>query len=344
MSFATVPCRRARSALVSVPYATSRVSSLRNRNSSSSTSSRSFCSSWASDWVGIRVAARGQCEHELHGAGVPDHRSVLQRHAVEGVEAVEARREQSVQGRRQLARALGRRGLAQHRDELLDEERVATAAVPEDRDQLVVRGGEQRAQQDIGVIAREGIEVDVHRVVTTGRWHPAIGQLGPGGSDDHHRSAREVREEAREEVEHGVVPPVQVGEHEHEWLRRRERGEEREHGPERFFPGARGVDAFTRTAFAHEVQETLGDATDLRVVVEPEHAANGGACARRHLGLGIGEVDLASLRDHRRNRPPHVRLTVRDALTVQEQRALLTLRDRVRARSPAASCRRLPPR
>ena len=124
---------------------------------------------------------------ELDRAGVADHRGVFERDAVQRIEPVEAGREQAVQRRGQLARAVGRRRLAEHGDELLDEERVAAAAVAQDRDELVVGVGEQRAQERGGVVARERVEVDVHGVVPARRGSPAIGELRPGGADEHDR-------------------------------------------------------------------------------------------------------------------------------------------------------------
>ena len=131
----------------------------------------------------LSYAARGA--HEIDRTGVADDGGVFEGHPVERIEVVESRREQSVQRGRELTGSCGIRFLAEHRDELLDEERVATTPIAQDRDELVIRPGEQRVQQCRGVSLRERIEVDVDGVVTSSRLEDQrSGELKSRRSDD----------------------------------------------------------------------------------------------------------------------------------------------------------------
>ena len=159
----------------------SRVSSLRNRYSSTSSSSRSLSARRSSGAVGVGVATGlRERPHELERPGVADDRRVLEHHAVLRVEPVEAGREQAVQGGGELAGALGAaRRLLEHRHELFDEERVAAAALAQGRQRArgrrpgAARAGAGRCRRSRAGRGSRAPCCDGPRAVTTGRSAPA---------------------------------------------------------------------------------------------------------------------------------------------------------------------------
>ena len=296
------------------------------RSRSASISSRSSTSG-ASE----RAAIASTCP------GRADDRARLEHGPLSGVERVEARRHEAAQRHRDLGRAEGGQSLdvdgplrfADQCRQLLDEERVAAAAVAQHLHQLGRRPlGQEVTDEDRGGFAIERVEVDDGRVVAPGRRRPPVLQLGARRHRDDERERPEAHEEAVDQLEHLLVGPVEVGEHQDERLLLGQRDEERLHRSDGVLAGAGGidVDAFVETA-EHE-EEAVGEALDLGVVrVDAECLGQDLLDPCAHLLDRSFGVEIAGLADRLRDRPPHVGLAVRDALPAQDHRTALVLRD-----------------
>ena len=102
--------------------------------------------------------------------------------------------------------------LAEQRDELLEEERVAAAAVEHELAQVVGDVGGEVVEQRGGRLAVERVEVEHELVVATDRRRPALEQRRAGGRQQHEREAGRALGEGVGQGEDGVVGPVEVGE------------------------------------------------------------------------------------------------------------------------------------
>ena len=212
---ATRAWRRARSAFVSVPYAISWMRSDLKWKSSSSSSTRSR--SREPFEQRRRVAAVGELEHRRDRTVGADHRAVFEQRALGRIERVEAGGEQAVQRGRHLADARRVARLLHEGDQLLDEERVAAAALEQQRRELGVGVAvEQRADELAGRLLVERVELERDAVVLAGLGRPAALDVGARGRDEHERPVAQPVEQPFAQVERLVGRPVEVRQHEHE--------------------------------------------------------------------------------------------------------------------------------
>ena len=164
--------------------------------------------------------ARGGLRELDDGAPVEDlalDRATLERGAGLGLEPVEARAEERVQARREGERvevALeGADALLQeqralvheHRDELLDEERIATRSSREPRAHGGLRAAEQALEQRVDLVLAERLEAGRDLPVGT-----VLGELRPGEAEHHDGCIRDRRREAGEQVEKRRLGPLDV--------------------------------------------------------------------------------------------------------------------------------------
>ena len=185
-------------------------------------------------------------DHELDGSRRSHHRAVLERRAHRGVEGVEAGGDEAAERHREVGATAAVAGLGDDRGELLDEERVAAAAVDEERDQLGRRVAEQRGGHRGAGFEVERLEVDRGGVVAARPGRPPLRELGPGRGREDERPVVQPGEEPVDEVEHGVVGPVEVGERHHEQRPLAQRAEELDQAADRVLPGAGGIDTRRR--------------------------------------------------------------------------------------------------
>ena len=126
-----------------------------------------------------------------------EHRGVVDHLAFVGREAVEASLHETAQRARQGGYALAAVVAGQERGQLLEEERIAAAAVDELVHDVVGQLlADEVVEQRRGRIAPEGIETQDHVVVFTDR-RPARGLLLPRGGEEDERARREVLHRAR---------------------------------------------------------------------------------------------------------------------------------------------------
>src|SRR5680860_728455 len=120
--------------------------------------------------------------YELDRAVGADDRTVLEGRALVGVERVDSCCDEPAEGPRQVTVTVpgGVRLRFRHdRDQLLDEEGVAAAALDHHGDELVVGVGAEECPGELRAgVGLERVEVDEHRVVTPGPWCPAVLELG----------------------------------------------------------------------------------------------------------------------------------------------------------------------
>ena len=279
-----------------------------------------------------------QPDDGFDGAARSDDRAVLEHGAINGRERVEPSRDQAAQGDGQVARIEragaigpdGAVGVADERGELLDEQRVAAAAVPELGHEL---GGrvllEMRFDERGGGVGVERIEVEHGGVVTTGRRCPMLLELGTGCGDEHEGKRAQRGEEPVDELEHDLVAPVQIGEDEHERPCARERLEVRLHRPQGLAARSRRVDVGAFAESAEQVQEAVGDALDVGVVrITGRHAGDRRLDLPAGVVRGVIEIDPARVPDGLGNRPPHVGLAVRETWRLEHRGAALLVRHR----------------
>ena len=194
--------------------------------------------------------ARREGAYGVDGPLRADDRAVLEHVALGGAERVEPRRDETRAGSRAGRageRATGGAGaarLAQERDELLEEERVAAAALEQQGEhrrrrrrpsssssELAGRVGVERLEVSrAGVVAARSAAASAPRA-RGGRWRPA-------------RTARSRQRSSEpvDQVEHEVVGPVQVGQHEHHRPSRARALEERQHRAQRVVASPARVD------------------------------------------------------------------------------------------------------
>ena len=183
-----------------------------------------------------------RCERQRVGdeAVGADHSKILEQRSLRRRERVETGRDETVQCRRKHADPRRRRGgagvldLADERDELLDEERIASAAFEQEGEHVVgERLAEELSSKARGRIGVERVDVHDERVVMASRQGPALLETRSRGSDEHERKVSQPLEESFDQIEHEIVGPVEVGQREHEWRAARVTFEVRRHRPHR---------------------------------------------------------------------------------------------------------------
>ena len=120
-------------------------------------------------------------------------------------------------------------------------------------------------------------------------------------------------------LEHEVVGPVEVGQHEHDRLAPGRRLEEGEHRADRLLAGPLRVDVAQRHLVAHQVQEAVDDALDLRrpLLGGPGPGATVSVQPRSASAIVASAGDVAGLAEGLGDRPPHVGLAVGDAAALE---------------------------
>ena len=184
------------------------------------------------------------------------------------------------------------------------------------RTRLGRRVGQERGEQGVGVVVVEGVEVHVHHVVAARRRRPHVRELGARGGEQQHGEARESLEQPGQEVEQLGIGPVQIREDQDERALVGQRGEESEAGAERVLPRPDRVHTLGVRRLAHQREQALHDAPDLRGIGPAAEA--GGHRVVRGAALDVDvvvEVDAAPRRDHRADRVPGVGLAVGDAVS-----------------------------
>ncbi len=262
------------------------------------------------------------------GPAAADHRAILEDRPLRRAERVEARRHEPVQRGRELLHAFAVRRLPHERDELLDEERVATAAFEHERDERVVglAAGQRLHERDRRLVV-EGLEVQHERVVTAALGSPVGVESGSRGRDEHERGLPQPAEQPFAHLEQLVVGPVQVREREHERAAGRERFEERDHRPDRVVARPQRVDTGPGNAF-HHVHQTLDDAVGLgRVGSQVQGARHGLDHLRARVRPARHAFDAARVPERLTEGAEHVGVAVRNALTGERSRAELAPRD-----------------
>ena len=145
---------------------------------------------------------------------------------------------------RHLEAARGVARLLHEGDQLLDEERVATAAFPQEGDRVGVGVAiEERAHQLARRLLVERIELERDAVVLAGLGRPARLDIGARRRDQQERTVAQPREEPFAELERVVGCPMEIGEQEHEGLVQRECLEHGQRGSQRLVTSAARVDA-----------------------------------------------------------------------------------------------------
>ena len=161
---------------------------------------------------------------------------------------VQARGEERLDRRRDSDRdvdlAAERRLLVEHRDDLLDVERVALGDLEDPRRGALRqrRAAEQVREQLPGLGLGQGLEEDRRRVrLAPAPCRPVVEQLGPShDQQDEWRVARPLRH-VLDELDERWLGPLQVVDDEHERPRAGERLEHPPHGPARFVGHDRGT-------------------------------------------------------------------------------------------------------
>ena len=252
-----------------------------------------------------------------HRAGVEHlalHRAAFHHRALLGIEAVQARGEQQLDGRRhrEVGQILGRAPhlpvesqqavVDQHADHLLDEQRVTVGrredALASRRRQVVL--AEQVVEQFDGGIAGQRLEQDRRRVhLAAAPLRAQLEQLGPRDHEQQHRGVAGPVGEVLHQVEQQGLGPVQVVDHQHERVRPRQVLEQPARGP-------RGVLRARRLGPAEHAADRSRDRG--RLVGPVEHGVHAGPHGRR-----VGAVGQSSRLAHDLGER-----VVRDALAVGE--------------------------
>ncbi len=264
----------------------------------------------------------------LVGPAAAEHRAVLEHASLLRREPVEPRRDEATERVGQvggLRPAADHAGLTEEGDQLLEEERVAAAALEQRSGQGVIEiDAGQLAQELRRGVRRERVEREQHRVVTTVRRPPPLLDGAPRGGQHHEPAGAEALEEGVDELEDDVVGPVEVGEHDHDGLLHRVALGERHDGPDGLLPGAGGLEAAQLRLVAHEEEEALEHAIDLAGHRRgAEGGAHGRVGQRDRVLERVAGADAAPVAERIGDRPPHVRLAVRDAAALEHERLVL---------------------
>ena len=260
----------------------------------------------------VLVPQRPQCRGEVsplgrgdRGQGAlperpPDHGGVSEQATLEGLERVQACRQQRLDGRGQLGgvRAFLLRQAPNH---LLGEQRVALRARRHRSDDAAVGAGDvhQRGDQLARLAVAERLEEHSRRVAShASPASAAREQLFSGEADLQHGRAHPLHQ-MLDQVEHPLVGPVNVLPHEHQGALAREPFDACAHGREEHFPGPLCV-------FLLPEQRLVGP-------LDPEQPTDDRCFGRR--GSAVGCRDVEQLADPRRQLVPRRRgrITVGDA-------------------------------
>ena len=207
--------------------------------------------------VELHAVSPEQCRNRAPRKVPSDHRRTLQHRALLGPEALDARREQRVDGGRHLERGepgaddptvtvLGECPLLhQHAHQLPDEERIALAGGEHLRRD---RGGQVGGADHVGrePHGRAGVETAERDHVGNDRARrherrAQIAELGPRAHQHEERHAGAPLHQVLDEIEKQRLGPVQVVDHEHDRPRRGQTGEKPAHDEERLLGRRDGV-------------------------------------------------------------------------------------------------------
>ena len=198
----------------------------------------------------------GEPEDGRRPEALADDRGPLDHGPLLGAQAIEAGGEERLDGRGDLQPVPVVIALGEHRDELLDEERVAGAGLGD------LRAGRRRqvglAEQPVDEVGRlvlgQGAEEDRGRVelAPAPAW-TLLEQLGTSVAEDEDRRVPRPVDDVLDHVEEGRLAPVDVLEDDDEGPIAGEGLEELAHGPERLLGRRLGLRAADRS------DDTLGD-------------------------------------------------------------------------------------
>lgn len=170
-----------------------------------------------------------------------DDGSALEQRALSGLEPVETRGQQCLNGRRYSNIAVA---LTKHREHLLDEEWIASGRRrdPLSHGLLEVCAFEQVLDELVGFVVGQGLEPKRRRVrlAATPAW-PVIQKLGTGKSEQEDRGVAAEDGNVLDEVEEGRFGPLKVVENDGQRSLARERLEELSHSAVRLFRAARAL-------------------------------------------------------------------------------------------------------
>ena len=234
----------------------------------------------------LRVGAIGESEHGRdRPARADDRASPRAMNARPGRARRGAAGEEAVQRGRHLAdpRCVAR--LQHERDELLDEEGIAAAALEQKRDRLGIGVAvEERAHELAGRVFVERIELQRDPVVLAGLGCPPRLDVGPGGRDEHEGAVAQAGEQSLAQLEGVVGRPVQIRQHEHERLLQRECFEHRQCGSQCFVSARLGSTPGRGDPF-EQVHQPFDDPIELHGVgLGSEHVRG----LRRDAGACLG--------------------------------------------------------
>ena len=255
--------------------------------------------------VGVELGDRAAPEHAADQGAVAEHRPRFRR---QGVDPGRDERLQGVRDPHGGTLSL----LDEHPHGLLDEERVALGLVEEDAPQPVRQGGALHERVDerrrLGVRQRRQLDRD-RPSPSTAPARARVQELRAGEADDEHRRVVDPVREMLDQVEQGLLGPVDVLEAEHERLRL---GEARR-------PLVRGPGDLEAAAAARDVVEHAGR--------EPEQVRHRVARARlpELLDRLLRRVVVGDPRrrlHHLRERPVRDALPERRAPSREDARAL----------------------
>ncbi len=270
------------------------------------------------------VAAVGLALHGRQPVDPPvraEHGGVLEDVALGPRQPVEPGRDQPSQRVGQVGRARS----VQPREQLLQKEGVAAGPVEQVGRHAVVERGHavtgEGAQQLRRGVASEGIEVNQDRVVPALRRRPALGQCRARGGEHDERQPGRALDQPADQIEHGLVGPVEVRQHHDDRAPAGERTCERQQRADDLVTGAACVDAPQVPVEPQEVEQTLDDPVD-RALTRPrtlQRLGHRGPHLATDDVLVVTGLDPAGGLYRAGYRPPHVRLAVRDAAAGQNE-------------------------
>ena len=328
----------ARSRFGSASYAASRMRMCRNRNVSSpldvvesgrmsSRRTRSWSRAVTIGPLGLRGELRDRDALE-HAA---DDRRPFGELALDTRQAIEPRGEQRRDRRRDMDRAeVARRSpavagpdelaiLHEHRDDVLDEQRIAFGdRLDPGQQRLVHLAPEQGAGQGPRVLDAETLQQDRLRIeLATAPGRADIQEVRAGDGDDQDRLATAPVDQVLDEIEERRLGPVEIVEQHDHGLARRDGLEEATHSPEH---------VLARRVTGHESDRGGDPVSDLRAIPLVGHECTqlgqrGGAIVRL-IDPGCGPDDLG-------DRPVCDPLAVGQASPAQDRRPVADAADQL---------------
>ena len=202
---------------------------------------------------GATKAIRRELAHRADVKDLPLHGRQLQDRPLVVLEAVEPRREERLnRGRHRDHGEVGRRVpppvlpaeqpvVDEHREHLLDEERIAFGRLFDPRAGLLGQGrmAEQVLDESVRLGVGERLEQDARRVqLAAAPVRAVVEELGPTDGDEQHRSVPRPFGDVLDKVEEGGFRPVHVVEDDHERAYPGVPLEQLAYGPESLFRAA----------------------------------------------------------------------------------------------------------